>query len=209
MGEKSNASSVVVGKCDVKDHFEDLDVDGSIILKLIWRKWGARVWTGWIWLRIGTSVGLLWMQWWTFRYHQMQGIPRLAVELLASQGLCSMELGPYYCTDLHQFGHWHISEPLKGTKTINTGQVLSHHIKLICRLSEGVNANSKCCCSNHIVSVSCVELLQLQDQHVTIYTHRNTHINRSTIFPTLFLAISVLHWPWCSLVSDTNISHYP
>jgi hypothetical protein len=35
MGEKSNASSVVVGKCDVKDHFEDLDVDGSIILKLI------------------------------------------------------------------------------------------------------------------------------------------------------------------------------
>jgi hypothetical protein len=33
MGE--NSSRIVVGKCEEKDLFEDLDVDGSIILKLI------------------------------------------------------------------------------------------------------------------------------------------------------------------------------
>ena len=94
--------------------------------------------------------------------------------MLASQGLCSVEVGPYYCTDLDQFGHYGISEPLEGTKTTHIGHVLSHHIKLICRLFEGVNANSKCCCSNHIVSVSCVEILQLQDQHIAIYRYTNT-----------------------------------
>ena len=35
MGEKRDASSIVVGKCEEKDHFEDLDVDGSIILIFI------------------------------------------------------------------------------------------------------------------------------------------------------------------------------
>jgi len=35
VGEKRDASSIVVGKSEQKDHFEDLDVDGSIILKLI------------------------------------------------------------------------------------------------------------------------------------------------------------------------------
>jgi len=34
-GEKRDASSIVVGKCEEKDHSENLDVDGSIILKLI------------------------------------------------------------------------------------------------------------------------------------------------------------------------------
>jgi hypothetical protein len=35
MGEKRDASSTVVGKCEEKEHFEDLYVDGSIILKFI------------------------------------------------------------------------------------------------------------------------------------------------------------------------------
>jgi hypothetical protein len=35
IGEKIDASSIVVGKHEEKDHFEDLDVDGSIILKFI------------------------------------------------------------------------------------------------------------------------------------------------------------------------------
>jgi hypothetical protein len=43
------------GDIKARDHLEDLDVDGNIILKLILNKYGARVWTGFIWLRIGTS----------------------------------------------------------------------------------------------------------------------------------------------------------
>jgi hypothetical protein len=33
----------------------DLDVDGRIILKLIFRKWNGEEWTGLMWLRIGTG----------------------------------------------------------------------------------------------------------------------------------------------------------
>jgi hypothetical protein len=40
-------------------HLQDLDVDGRIILKWIFRKWDDEVSTGLIWLRIGTVGGLL------------------------------------------------------------------------------------------------------------------------------------------------------
>jgi hypothetical protein len=42
-----------------RDHFEDLGVDGRIRSKRTLKKLGGRVWTGFIWLRIGTSGGLL------------------------------------------------------------------------------------------------------------------------------------------------------
>jgi hypothetical protein len=42
-----------------KDHSEDLGVDRNIILKLILGKQGEKLWTGCIWLRAGTSDGLL------------------------------------------------------------------------------------------------------------------------------------------------------
>jgi len=43
-----------------RDHFEDLDVDGSLILEWILEKWGESVRIGYIWLgSIETSVGLL------------------------------------------------------------------------------------------------------------------------------------------------------
>jgi len=43
----------------VRDHSEDLEVDGRIILERILRRWGGKVLTGFIWLRIGTTGGLL------------------------------------------------------------------------------------------------------------------------------------------------------
>jgi hypothetical protein len=43
-----------------RDHSEDLGVDGEIISGWILGKSGGKVWTGFIWLRIGTSDGLSW-----------------------------------------------------------------------------------------------------------------------------------------------------
>jgi hypothetical protein len=40
------------------DGFIDLGIDGRIILEWILGKEGERVWTGCIWLRIGTDGGL-------------------------------------------------------------------------------------------------------------------------------------------------------
>ena len=40
-------------------HLEDPGVDGNIILRCIFRKWDVGVWTGSIWLRIGTGGGNL------------------------------------------------------------------------------------------------------------------------------------------------------
>jgi len=45
-----------------RDHFEDPSIDGRIILRKIFRKWGGMAWTGFIWLRIGTGGGHLWMR---------------------------------------------------------------------------------------------------------------------------------------------------
>jgi hypothetical protein len=42
-----------------REHSEDLGVDGRIILEWILRKYGGKLWTGCIWLRIGTSDWLL------------------------------------------------------------------------------------------------------------------------------------------------------
>jgi hypothetical protein len=42
-----------------RDHLEDPEVDGRIILRWIFRKWGVGVWAETRWLRIGTDGGLL------------------------------------------------------------------------------------------------------------------------------------------------------
>ena len=42
-----------------KDHLENSNIDGRIILRWIFRKWDGEAWTGLIWLRIGTGGGHL------------------------------------------------------------------------------------------------------------------------------------------------------
>jgi hypothetical protein len=59
MGEIRNAYSILVGKPEVRNHSEYLDVSGRKILEwMLWQQ-GGRLWTGCIWLRTGTSGGLL------------------------------------------------------------------------------------------------------------------------------------------------------
>jgi hypothetical protein len=41
------------------DHLGDPCICGEIIVKRIFRKWDVGVWTGSIWLRIGTGCGHL------------------------------------------------------------------------------------------------------------------------------------------------------
>jgi hypothetical protein len=42
-----------------KDGLEHQGLDGTKIKKSSFKKWDEAVWTGWIWLRIGTDGGLL------------------------------------------------------------------------------------------------------------------------------------------------------
>ena len=42
-----------------RDHLEDLDVDGRLIFKWMFRKWNGEVWTGFLWIRIRTGGGHL------------------------------------------------------------------------------------------------------------------------------------------------------
>jgi len=67
---------------------EDLVVDRTTMLKWILNKKDWRVWTGFIWLRIGIGGQLSCTQGLTFRLHKMQETSWLAENLTASpQGL--------------------------------------------------------------------------------------------------------------------------
>jgi hypothetical protein len=60
MGKKRNAYRILVGNLQKeRNHWEDQDVGGWTILKWILEGCDEMVWIGSIWLRIGTSEGLL------------------------------------------------------------------------------------------------------------------------------------------------------
>jgi hypothetical protein len=56
--EKMNACRISVGWPEGNRPKEDVDVGGRVILKRISERWDVVTWTGFIWLRIGTSGGL-------------------------------------------------------------------------------------------------------------------------------------------------------
>ena len=45
------------GNLKHSDHLQDQGVDGKFILRWVFKKWNGRVWSGFIGLQIGTSVG--------------------------------------------------------------------------------------------------------------------------------------------------------
>jgi hypothetical protein len=55
MGERRGVCCVLMGKPQGKSHFVDPDIDRSVILRFIFRKWEVGVWTGSSWLRVGTN----------------------------------------------------------------------------------------------------------------------------------------------------------
>jgi len=66
MGEMRSAYNILV-----KNHSEDLGIYGKILERIL-GKWNASVYTGFIWLSIGTSDGLSWTRWWNFGSHKMR-----------------------------------------------------------------------------------------------------------------------------------------
>jgi hypothetical protein len=48
-----------VAKSEGRNFFKDVGIDRRIILKRFLKKYNGRAWTGFIWLRIGTSDDFL------------------------------------------------------------------------------------------------------------------------------------------------------
>jgi hypothetical protein len=77
------------GNLRERDHLVDPGIDGRIILRWISRKWDVGIWTGLIWLRIGTGGGHL--------CNETSGSIKCRISWLAEnrlafqEGLCYME----------------------------------------------------------------------------------------------------------------------
>jgi hypothetical protein len=61
VGEGKGVYRVLVGKLEGKIPLGDPGVDGSIVLRWMFRKWDVEVWTGLSWLRIQIDGGHLYM----------------------------------------------------------------------------------------------------------------------------------------------------
>jgi hypothetical protein len=62
MVDRRGAHTVLVGRPEGKIPFEDLNVDGRIMIKWIFRKCYGAAWTGLIWPRLETGSECLWMR---------------------------------------------------------------------------------------------------------------------------------------------------
>jgi hypothetical protein len=68
-----------------KETTSKTNTGGWIILGWTSEKQNGVMWTGLVWLRIGTSGGLLWMCLWMFGFYKMLGSSRVAAKLAASR----------------------------------------------------------------------------------------------------------------------------
>jgi hypothetical protein len=59
MGRRGTNVGYLWGSQKARDHWEDEDVGGWIILGWILERWDGVMWTGLVWLRIGTRGELL------------------------------------------------------------------------------------------------------------------------------------------------------
>jgi hypothetical protein len=59
MGKRRGADRVLVRGPRERDDFEHLVIDGSIILKCIFKKWDGEVWNGLVLFSVGAGGGLL------------------------------------------------------------------------------------------------------------------------------------------------------
>jgi len=47
------------GNLSERDHLENQGLDGSVVLRWIFRNWGVGIWTGWIWHKMCKGGGHL------------------------------------------------------------------------------------------------------------------------------------------------------
>jgi hypothetical protein len=73
IGEKRNGYRLLVGK-----------PEGKRPLGRPRRRWDGVMWTGLVWLRIGTCGELLWIRYWTFGFREMLGNYRVASRVVLS-----------------------------------------------------------------------------------------------------------------------------
>jgi hypothetical protein len=59
MGDRGGVYRVLEGNLRKRNHVEDLGVDGTIILKRIFKNWDREAWIGLLWLRLQTGSACL------------------------------------------------------------------------------------------------------------------------------------------------------
>jgi hypothetical protein len=64
---------VLVGNMRERDRWGYQDVDWIVILRWTFRKWNWFVGPGWIWLRVGSDGGCLWVRYLTVGFHKTPG----------------------------------------------------------------------------------------------------------------------------------------
>jgi hypothetical protein len=63
MGDRRLACRVLVRRPEEAEHLEDPSIDGKVILKLTFKNWDKKAWTGLICFKREAGLGRLWIWW--------------------------------------------------------------------------------------------------------------------------------------------------